>query len=51
MKVRSWASVELASQKEEGEKSIFDHVWKTAVLERDTMYTSSISHVDDDGAA
>ena len=41
-------------KKEEGEKSIFDRVWfsmKTAVLEGDAMYTGSISHVDNDGAA
>ena len=50
-------SVELASLKEErrkGEKSILDHVWfsrKTTVLEGDAMYTGSILHVDNDGAA
>ena len=39
---------------EEGEKSIFDRVWfsrKTAILENDAVYTGSISHVDNDGAA
>ena len=59
-KARSWASIELASlkkkkkKKKEGEKSIFDCVWfsrKTAVLESRSMFSGSISHVDNDGVA
>ena len=60
MKVSAWVSVELASLKEEeeeeeeGEKSIFDRVWfgmKTAVLEGDTKYFGSISHIKNDSEA
>ena len=56
VKVRRWASIELASLKEEeeGEKSIFDRVWfsrKTTVLDSVAKYSSIISHVDNDGEA
>ena len=39
---------------EEGEKSIFDRVWfsrKTTVLDSVAKYSSSISHIDNDGEA
>ena len=61
MKVNSRATIELASLKErrkkeeeEGEKSIFDSVQfgvKTAVLEGTAMFSSSISHVENDSEA
>ena len=41
-------------EEEEGEKTIFDHVWfsrKTAVLDSRIMSSGSISHVDNDGEA
>ena len=46
--------VSLAEGEEEGEKSIFDHIWfsrKITVLDHVAKYSSSISHVDNDGAA
>lgn len=50
-------SIELASlkkKKKEGENSIFDCIWfsrKTADLESRSMFSGSISHVDNDAEA
>ena len=38
-------------KKKEGEKSIFECVWKSPVLDSRTMSSGSISHVDNDGEA
>ena len=46
--------VSLAEGRTKGEKSIFDCVWfsrKTTILESMSMFSGSISHVDNDGDA